>query len=101
MVSAAVLLPRARQHAAEPEPVLHDPLDGPARPQVCWRAVGLVDEVAAVVDEQAGGEVVFVYAHPVWSVQVGCPHSTEPRSLDVARPGHGESGIHMGGYSRP
>src|SRR5713101_8640905 len=40
-------------------------------------------------------------AHPVCSVQVGCLHSTEPRSLDVARPCHGESGIQMGGYSRP
>jgi len=40
-------------------------------------------------------------AHPVCSVQVGRPHSTEPRSLDVARPCHGESGIPMGGYSRP
>ena len=39
-------------------------------------------------------------AHPVCSVQVGCVHSTEPRSLDVARPCHGQSGIHMGGYSR-
>jgi hypothetical protein len=35
-------------------------------------------------------------AHPVYSVQVGCLHSTEPRSLDVARPCHGESGIHIG-----
>src|SRR5258708_37900551 len=30
-----------------------------------------------------------------------CAHSTEPRWLNVARPCHGESGIHMCGYSRP
>jgi|SRR5882762_673560 hypothetical protein len=35
-------------------------------------------------------------AHTVCSVQVGCLLSTEPRSLDVARPCHGESGISHG-----